>query len=334
MNLWRQIQKKNFTSWPNLANFLELDLTQFAIPKSDFPLNVPLRLAQKMQKNNLQDPILRQFLPSDDEANRSSSFIFDPVGDEVSRKNSRILHKYHGRVLLICTQACAMHCRYCFRQHFDYASGQDLDFVQAIQYICQDSTIREVILSGGDPLSLSNERLAGLLGQLQNIPHIKKIRFHTRFPIGIPERIDAEFLAILSNCKCQIFFVIHCNHPLELDNDIFSALKSVQKLGIPVLNQTVLLKGINDCHITMIELCHLLTDHGILPYYLHQLDRVAGAERFETSVVYGLELIKELQCHLPGYGIPKYVQEIAGTKNKTHITYAQELSILESPSHI
>lgn len=316
--LWRQILRKNFTKWELLADFLELDAAQrqtIAI-KPHFPLNLPLRLAQKIAKNSLSDPILRQFLATTEETRATVGFLSDPVGDSSCRKSSKLLHKYHGRVLLVCTSACAMHCRYCFRQNFDYEVAEK-SFSQELAMIAADSSINEVILSGGDPLSLGNETLKALLQELSAIPHIRKIRFHTRFPMGIPERIDAEFVDLLKNLSCQIWFVIHANHPNEFDSEIFTRLQTLQKLGIVVLNQAVLLREVNDNAATLIELCQLLVDHGVLPYYLHQLDRVQGASHFEVAEEKGHALIREISTQLPGYAVPKYVREIAGEPNKT-----------------
>jgi EF-P beta-lysylation protein EpmB len=221
-------------------------------------------------------------------------------------------------MLLVTTSACAMHCRYCFRQHFDYETHKKL-FEDELNIIRNDTTVNEIILSGGDPLSLDDRILKNLLEGLASIPHVKKVRFHTRFPIGIPERIDQSFLDLLQSIPLQFWFVIHTNHPNELDSDVLNALKSIQKLGIPILNQFVLLRGINDDVDVLAELCSQLADHGIMGYYMHQLDRVEGASHFEVPVEKGKELVKELAKRLPGYAVPRYVQEIAGMPSKTPI---------------
>lgn len=316
--VWRQIQRQNFTRIDPLADFLELSdgQRQQLLTKPRFVLNLPLRLAKKIAKGTLEDPILRQFVPLQDEMVRTPDFLEDPVGDKLFRLESKLLSKYEGRVLLVCTSACAMHCRYCFRQNFEYES-QNKTFTKEIELIAKDPTIHEVILSGGDPLSLSDEVLEGLLHQLAGIPHINRIRFHTRFPIGIPERISPNFLNIIASIPKQIWFVIHANHPLELDADVIHHVKQLQRLGCTVLNQAVLLKGVNDELDVLKALCEKLVDHGILPYYLHQLDRVQGAAHFEVSEEKGRELIQELAKSLPGYAVPKYVREIAGEFSKT-----------------
>ncbi|MBP7074235.1 MAG: KamA family radical SAM protein [Rhabdochlamydiaceae bacterium] len=317
---WRQIQKENFNKWKPLVDFLELDEenAREVLQKSSFPLNLPRRLAEKIDKNNLNDPILRQFVPLKDELIPSEGFCSDPVGDAPSQKTTKLLHKYTGRALLLCTSCCAMHCRFCFRQKFPYDTEQKL-FNEELEAIAQDCTLEEIILSGGDPLSLSDRALEELLQALSGINHVQRIRFHTRFPIGIPERIDDSLLRLLAGIKTQIIFIIHVNHPRELDEDVTASLKKIQRLGIPVLNQAVLLKGVNDNLLTLKTLFEGLINHGILPYYLHQLDRVQGTAHFEVEEETGLSLIEELRTCLPGYAIPGYVREIAGEPSKTPV---------------
>jgi EF-P beta-lysylation protein EpmB len=318
---WTAILRKNLRHLEQLANFLELTQEQKKrlLDRPHFPLNLPLRLAQKIAKQTLDDPLLKQFIPLQEERLMEPGFVADPVGDgQACRQSNKLLHKYEGRVLLVCTSACAMHCRYCFRQNFDYDTSDKL-FAKELAVIVGDLSIHEVILSGGDPLSLSDRILSHLLMQLNQMPHIKRIRFHTRFPIGIPERIDAGFLSIIQKLDKQIWFVIHANHPRELDADVFAHLKDLQKLGCTILNQSVLLKGVNDNVETLKQLCEMLADQGILPYYLHQLDRVQGAAHFEVQEEVGQSLIKQLARSLPGYAVPKYVREIAGQPHKTII---------------
>jgi EF-P beta-lysylation protein EpmB len=318
---WRDILQNNFRNWEKLADFLELDSVQrnHLVPNPRFALNVPMRLAKKMAKRSLDCPLFKQFLPTVQELANSVNFIDDPVQDAQFRCTSKLLQKYEGRVLLVCTSACAMHCRYCFRQNYDYEVERK-GFEPEIAMIKADATLHEVILSGGDPLSLSNRALKELIDQLDAIPHIKRIRFHTRFPIGIPERIDQEFVDILDQCRAQVWFVVHSNHPDELDEDVLGHLDILRKKGIVILNQAVLLQGVNDDSETLYQLCRKLSDHGILPYYLHQLDRVNGAGHFEVGESQGKQLIEQLNERLPGYAIPKYVREIAGKKNKTGIS--------------
>jgi EF-P beta-lysylation protein EpmB len=320
IDLWRKILRENITSLPELCNFLELDEMQSSEleQNTSFRLNLPSRLAKKIQKRTLEDPILRQFVPFKVEKNMVNAFHRDPVGDCQAARTPKFLQKYSGRALLLVTGACAMHCRYCFRQKYAYTPLQE-GFAKEIAWIQKDGSIKEIILSGGDPLSLGNESLQALISALAEIQHIKRIRFHTRFPIGIPERIDAGFLAILEKCTKQIWFVIHCNHVIELDSDVLDALKKIQKLGIPVLNQWVLLRGVNDSVEELETLCEKLIDYGIFPYYLHQLDKVEGAAHFEVAKENGKLLIQELQKRMAGYGVPKYVQEVPLELSKTRI---------------
>ncbi len=317
--IWKQILRKNFLDLDQLACFLQLSSAQvkklFARPR--FILNLPLRLAEKIEKGNLQDPIFRQFVPLSEEGISANGFLTDPVGDILCRSEKKLLRKYQGRVLLVTTGACAMHCRYCFRQNFDYEVVKG--FESELKNIADDPSINEVILSGGDPLSLDDSTLGDLLKKLANIPHVRKIRFHTRFPVGIPERINESFLNLLKSIRLQFWFIVHVNHPRELDESVLLALKSVQMLGIPVLNQSVLLKGVNDHPDVLIELSSRLVDHGIIPYYLHQLDRVSGSAHFEVSKQKGKRLMKILTEKLPGYAVPKYVCEISGMPSKTAI---------------
>ncbi len=317
--VWRAILRKNFTRLDMLADFLELNEMQRAELdfRPNFSIQVPLRLAQKMTKGTLDDPLVRQFLPTCQELHHTRHFVLDPVCDRDFKEEGKLLHKYEGRVLLVCTAACAMHCRYCFRQNFSYETAKNFD--KELAWIEQDLSIHEVILSGGDPLSLSDETLGHLLESLAKLPHIRRIRLHTRFPIGIPERIDEGFLSIIDRVPQQVYFVIHCNHPRELDEEIIDRLKALQRLGCLILNQAVLLKGVNDEVNTLKQLCEQLANHGILPYYLHQLDRVQGAAHFEVEEEKGVFLVKEIAKQLPGYAVPKYVRELAGEPNKTSL---------------
>lgn len=319
MKDWRQIQKENFTSLKEISIFLELDAeNQDRLVKRPFPLVLPRRLAHKIAKNSLTDPIGMQFLPLDAEMLSTNDFIANPLKEKTIPNGPKLLHKYSGRVLLLVSGACAMHCRYCFRQNHPYESSTTPP-THEIHYIRSNPSIHEVILSGGDPLSLSDASLKTLFDELNAIDHVKLIRFHTRFPIGIPERICDSFLEILKNSPKQIVFVVHTNHPKELDADIFLALKKLQTLGIPVFTQTVLLKGINDNVEALKELFLTLSTNGIIPYYLHQLDRVQGANHFEVPIAKGLSLMNILRTQIPGYALPQYVQEIPGEQSKTRL---------------
>ncbi len=320
MNLscWKTIKRTNFTNWEKLFDYLELDdhLASEIVKKPRFTLNLPLRLAKKIAKNDLNDPILRQFLPLKEELLETNGFSPDPTEEKNFRRTPRLIQKYQGRALLTAT-ACAMHCRYCFRQNFPYEFEDS--FNKELEELRNDSSITEIILSGGDPLSLSNRILKELLFNLDQIPHIQRIRFHSRFPIGIPERIDQELITILKQLQKRIVFVIHANHPREFDHEVIKHLKMLSNCQIPLLHQAVLLKGINDDYTTLFELFELLINNGILPYYLHQLDKVSGTEHFETPQERGEELIAQLAKVLPGYAVPRFVKEEAGKPHKTLI---------------
>lgn len=316
--LWKQILRTNFVDWKKLAAFLELSPEQVAAidAKPRFVLNLPKRIASKIAKGDLTDPLLRQFLPTLDEKRITEGFVADPVGDLSSSCSAKLLHKYQGRALLLTTSACAMHCRFCFRQNFPYETT-DRSFDQELAILASDSSVHEVILSGGDPLSLGDKMLEQLFRELNAIPHIRRVRFHSRFPIGIPERIDDQFLKLISTLNKQIWFVIHANHPREFDEDIWSALAALRQSGAVMLNQSTLLCGVNDSVDILQELSESLVDHGITPYYLHQLDRVQGAAHFEVPEAQGRALVEALRSRLSGYAIPTYVREIAGMPSKT-----------------
>lgn len=317
---WQSILRTNFTSSRELADFLELSDKERALllNRSPFSLNVPRRIAEKMKKGSLKSPLARQFLAHVLEEKKSLGFKLDPNDEALYSLTGKMLKKYSGRALIVTTSACAMHCRYCFRQNYPYEKER-MDFSEELSSIREDVSLFEVILSGGDPLSLPDRRLSDLLDGLALIDHIRLIRFHTRFPIGIPERIDDSFLKLLASQKKQIVFVVHVNHASELDRDVIDSLKKIQRLGIPVLCQSVLLKEVNDNVDALEDLFRSLILQGIIPYYLHQLDPVSGAEHFEVADATALELMRELKKRLPGYAIPELVREIPGRAHKTAV---------------
>lgn len=316
---WRQIQKTNFTEIESLSDFLELSFEQRQklSQRPSFPLNLPRRLASKIQKGTLDDPIFRQFVPLLEEEVLDARFLASPVCDESFQKTSKLLQKYKGRVLLIPTSACAMNCRFCFRQNYPYNTESKKNFEQELEFIKNDPSLFEVIISGGDPLSLSDEVLKNLIQDLENIPHVKILRFHTRFLMGIPERITDSFLDILKNTRLQVVFITHCNHAKELDEDVQRALKTLKQLGVTLLSHTVLLKGVNDDFETLHALFQKLIFSGVMPYYLNQLDLVKGSAHFEVLEEKGLNLMKQLRESLPGYAVPKYIREVPHEKSKT-----------------
>jgi EF-P beta-lysylation protein EpmB len=316
---WKKVIRDSFKRLEPLLDFLEFDLEKRArcLSQPRFPLLVPKRLAAKMEKNNPDDPLFLQFVPTTHENILHAGYSLDPVDDQAFNKSPTLLHKYAHRVLMLTTSACAMHCRYCFRQNFPYATEENKDFENDLALIAQDTSLYEVILSGGDPLSLSDEKLHALFLRLGQLPHVKVIRIHTRFPIGIPERITAGLLDIFKTSRQQVIFVIHSNHASEWDDDSVAAMKKIQALGIPVLCQTVLLKGVNDHPDRLKELIFQLIRHGMMPYYLHQLDRVQGAAHFEVDEARGHAIIETLRTCVPGYGLFRYVAEIPHRPSKT-----------------
>lgn len=300
-----------------------LDLAQHAatlLPGADtgFALRVPRGFIARMRRGDPADPLLLQVLPRAAELGDVSGFSLDAVGDIAARATPGVLHKYHGRALLIATGSCAVNCRYCFRRHFPYAeqAAPAYRWRRALDYLRGDTSISEVILSGGDPLSLSTPKLAEFTDALVTIPHIRRLRIHSRLPIVLPERIDAEFCAWLGALPLQRVMVLHVNHPNEIDGAVLDACGALRAAGATVLNQAVLLRGVNDSAETLCALSERLFDGGVLPYYLHQLDRVAGAAHFEVDDAHALALLRALRERLPGYLVPRLVREIAGAPYK------------------
>lgn len=283
-----------------------------------FPVFAPRGWVARIRFGNPHDPLLRQVLPLGEELNWPAEFTTDPVGDRLARRSPGLLHKYSGRVLLVTTGACAVHCRYCFRRHFPYSEtprGMQA-WQEAIDEIAADSSIAEVILSGGDPLTLVDEQLAELTTRLAEIGHLRRLRVHTRLPILIPERVTGELLDWLGGTRLTPILVIHANHAAELDASVAAALGRLTGAGIRLLNQSVLLRGVNDSVAALAALSERLVDLGVIPYYLHQLDRVAGAAHFEVPEAVGRELMEQLRARLPGYAVPRYVREEPGAPYK------------------
>jgi EF-P beta-lysylation protein EpmB len=283
-----------------------------------FPLFVPRPYLARIRKRDVADPLLRQVLPIASELQSPQEFTTDPVGDDSAMLSPGLLQKYESRALLVTTGACAVHCRYCFRRHFPYSDSPRSpdDWQPAIDRIAADSTIAEAILSGGDPLTLVDEHLAELARRLAAVPHLRRLRIHTRLPIMIPQRVTDELLAWLRDTRLAPIMVVHANHANEVDEPTAAALSRLVDAGIPVLNQSVLLAGVNDTAEALIDLSRRLVDLRVMPYYLHQLDRVQGAAHFEVPIGRGRDLIEHMRRSLPGYAVPRYVQEIAGETHK------------------
>lgn len=288
-------------------------------PQQHFPQRVPRGYVARMREADPTDPLLLQVLPRHWESIRQPGFLSDPVGDTAATASPGLLHKYHGRVLLITTGVCPVHCRYCFRRHFPYAEHRpdNRQWQAAIEYIAAHPEVSEVILSGGDPLSLSTPRLTEITDALRHIPHLQRLRIHSRMPIVLPERIDAAFLHWLSALPWQTVLVTHCNHANEVDTEVRAALEALRGRGTTLLNQAVLLKGINDSVSAQCALSEALFAAGVLPYYLHLLDPVQGAAHFNIDDHTGAALIETMRRRLPGFLVPRLVREQAGEPHKT-----------------
>ncbi|WP_456405067.1 EF-P beta-lysylation protein EpmB [Thiolapillus sp.] len=307
-----------------------LGLSEFYRPEMEtaaekFGFRVPRYFAALMKQGDINDPLLLQVLPVSAELVPTPGFTRDPLDDQAAHVGHGILHKYHGRALLITTGSCAINCRYCFRRHFPYADHLALrdQWQPALEQIRQTPDIREIILSGGDPLILSNARLAALVHALENIPHLRRLRIHTRLPVVLPARIDSQLLELLGSTRLATSMVIHANHSQELTVELEHALSPLREAGITLLNQSVLLKGINDEASTLVQLCESLFSMGVLPYYLHQLDRVDGAAHFAVDDVTALLLHEDMERLLPGYLLPRLVRETAGAKSKQTLHRSQ-----------
>lgn len=286
-----------------------------------FPLMVTESFLARIQPGDPHDPLLRQVLPLDAELLDVPGFSTDAVGDGEAQLAPGLLQKYAGRALLIATGACAIHCRYCFRRHFPYGDApRTLDnWEPALAAIRADDMLHEIILSGGDPLMLTDRRLAILIERLAEIPHLVRLRIHSRLPIVLPSRVTDELLDLLKSNRLTPIMVVHANHGRELAGDCEVALQKLVCAGIPTLNQAVLLRGVNDDADVLTDLCERLVNLGVMPYYLHQLDRVQGAAHFEVPEETGRRLIVELRRRLPGYAMPRYVRELPGELHKMAI---------------
>ena len=313
---WREQIREAFRDSTSLLRFLELPEDPPARPR--FPMLVPLAFARRMEPGNRCDPLLGQVLPDPRELRLREGFVSDPVGDLDSQAGRGLLHKYRGRVLLVSTGACAVHCRYCFRQEFPYAGNHaaGAQWREAIEYIAGRSDIDEVILSGGDPLMLPTDRLRELTDGLIDIPHIQRFRIHTRLPVVLPDRITDKLLEWLETLPWPTVMVIHANHAREFDREVDAAVQQLRARRVHLLNQSVILAGINDSFTAQRDLVLRGFEAGVLPYYLHLLDRVRGAERFEVAEAGAIEIVNRMRRELSGYLVPRLVREKAGAPYK------------------
>ena len=324
---WNQVLAGATKSVKNLLTLLEIpvsDLNQRQQACLDFPLLVPQPFINKMVKGNANDPLLLQVLPQAAELELVEGFINDPLAEKHSNLQKGLIHKYHGRVLVLLSTGCAVNCRYCFRRHFDYQENRigKNDWQAILDYVAQDASIEELILSGGDPLMLSDQQLEKFIQQAENIPHLERLRIHTRLPIVIPQRITDKFVDILQSSRFDCAIVLHINHSQELDSLLVNSLAKLRRAGIVLLNQAVLLRGINDAIGDQVELSKALFKAGVLPYYLHLLDKVTGTHHFEVDEKSARDLHKQLLLKLSGYLVPKLVREEAGKGSKTPVPIA------------
>ena len=317
---WKRELSAAVRTLPALLDALALSSEMVdGLEDSEFPLLVPPSYIRRIRRGDPQDPLLRQVLPSQAERINPGGFSPDPLGEAALSGGDGLIEKYSGRVLLIATGACPIHCRYCFRRHYDYhgnlASREG--FRAALEAIEQSANSEEVILSGGDPLCLDDRKLGDLLSALDELPSVRRIRIHTRFPVAIPSRLNSQLVKRLASMVTPTAFVVHVNHANEIDSELEAALLDLRPAVTALLNQSVLLRGINDSTDTLAELSRALFRAGVLPYYLHQLDPVKGASHFEVDPADALALHAELQAQLPGYLVPRLVREEPGSPGKT-----------------
>ena len=317
---WQQQMKVAVRDLGALRKMLQLpeDLAAESAEAS-FSVFAPLPFVDRIEPGNADDPLLLQLLPRQLEDTSPSHYATDPLAESEAQLGPGVLKKYAGRALFIVTGACAIHCRYCFRRHYPYQDHSVIggDWESAVASISDDESIEEVIFSGGDPLTVVDSRLASLIARLEQIPHVGRLRIHTRLPIMIPARVTKELVAMLKQTKLEVVFVIHANHANEIDNDVVAAMQRLKTSGAMLLNQSVLLAGVNDSARVLIELSKRLISIGVIPYYLHQLDQVIGTSHFEVPVSKGTQIIETMRASLPGFAVPRYVQEVPGQPNKT-----------------
>lgn len=319
---WQQELRDAVRDPQELARMLGLEPSQLpALPQEGFPFLVPRAFAGRMEPGNPRDPLLLQVWPDARESVLDAQERLDPVGDGAARAAQGLLHKYRGRVLLVTTGACAVHCRYCFRQNYPYRDEPHAleAWRPALAHVAGDASIHEVLLSGGDPLTLPDAVLSRLVAQIEAVPHVRTLRIHTRLPVVLPSRVTEAFCRILSNSRLRAVAVLHANHARELGTDVAEACARLRSHGVTLLNQSVLLAGVNDRVDALEELSHGLWAVGALPYYLHVLDAVKGSRRFAVDDPEAVGLVEELRLRLPGYLVPRLVRELEGEASKTRL---------------
>ncbi|MEQ8408220.1 MAG: EF-P beta-lysylation protein EpmB [Gammaproteobacteria bacterium] len=319
---WQQILADLITDPKELLEILELDARQNPLSEhglEEFALKAPRPFVARIRKSDWHDPLLLQIWPDQREALASKVLSKDPLQESRFNAAPGLLHKYQGRVLLTAAPHCAIHCRYCFRRHFDYAANTPgrQQWRQALGQIQQDSSIHEVILSGGDPLAASDRLLAWLIDELGAIDHLTTLRIHTRLPVVIPQRISPPLLELLARTRLRVVLVAHCNHAQELDQAVSGAFSKLAAIGVTLLNQSVLLADVNDNVGALCKLSDTLFAQGVLPYYLHLPDQVAGTSHFQVQEEQGIALVRAMRARMPGYLVPRLAREIPGADSKT-----------------
>ncbi|WP_312238249.1 EF-P beta-lysylation protein EpmB [Stenotrophomonas sp.] len=318
---WQQRWREAIRDPRELLRQLGLDPLELGVSDAaagQFAVRVPQGFAARMRHGDRHDPLLRQVLPITDELKVVPGFSLDAVGDGAAKKATGVIQKYRGRALLVTTGSCAINCRYCFRRHFDYGSENAAreGWRDAVDAIAQDPDIDEVILSGGDPLSLATHKLVELTQALRQIPHLRRLRIHSRLPVVLPERVDDELVQWLASLPWPVAFVIHANHANEFDATVDAAMARLRAAGATLLNQAVLLRGVNDSLPALQDLSERSFAAGVLPYYLYQVDRVEGVAHFEVDDDTAKDLHAQLTARLSGYLVPKLVREISGDSSK------------------
>jgi len=319
---WKKSLSESFRCIEDLLKYCELDVNRPGNgSEAGFPLRVTKYYASLIEKGNDQDPLLLQILPDIQELQQNAGYSLDAVGDLNAMQAPGLIHKYKCRVLLTLTAACPIHCRYCFRRHFPYSESRLDSQIDSpmFNYLNKHSDINEVILSGGDPLMLSDQKLSQLISVLNKIPHIRYLRFHTRLLSVLPDRVSQSFLQTIEQFNGKVTFITHINHPNEIDPRNQNAFELISSHGYQLFNQSVLLKGINDNAKTLIDLSYKLFDSYITPYYLHKLDKVHGAAHFNLDNQHQCQIYTQMRETLPGYLLPKLVNEISGQLSKTPV---------------
>ena len=323
---WQKSLRDVITDPEQLLKLLDIapdEYLQHFKARKLFPVRVPLSFINRMKKGDFEDPLLKQVMPLSKEFLVTDGYSDDPLNEHDTVAEG-LLHKYKNRVLMIVKSACAINCRYCFRRHFPYQdnSPNKQRWQSALDYISAHDEISEVIFSGGDPLMANDDHLAWLIDKVEQIPHISRLRIHSRLPVVMPNRITSKLVTLLKNSRLKATMVLHINHPNEINNELIKALEPLREARIPLFNQSVLLRGVNDDADVLIKLSEYLFDAGIQPYYLHLFDAVQGAAHFDVTEVDAVAIVKNMLANLPGFLMPKLVREIAGQTNKTPINLA------------